>query len=614
MSKKYKHQSPENTINLIRSILHGLGLFLKESSFRNDGMNSCRLSVISAELESLDIGTNGKGMSYLYALASGYAEFLERLQNDMLLNHSVFRFLYERSILNNAKDTEFDLFLKEENLSPAFVHSYDEKWASLDEIVAIYGSEIRQMLSLPEKNDITQILQTLVGKKQAIMLPFYSTKEQKEVLFPVDLALISDGSNGMCAGNTPQEAILQGLCEIFERYAIKKIFFEKLTPPTIPEDCFQNSAIFQKMQFLKQSRKYDFIIKDCSLGLGLPVIGLLTIDRHRNAYNFKLGADFVPSIALERCFTELYQSRGGSITVPFLSVNCTSSEDDVEDQQREYMKIVKNGTGQWPKEVFSGEASYQFQGFNPNYGMDDALDIKHSLQLVEELGSSVYIRDNSFLGFPTYNIVVPGVSNLDLRGMIGGHHSKLPVNYEKLFSVEGYVMDDFLEEVSPWLKESLRLATFESFNQIFPFYSSKELDDLDPYLFLSMVSYKNEMYQDSYEYLCDFLKGKGKEYSYYYACLDYIDLKHLKSKSITYIESYLKLKYNEETAHEVSEDMKNPNCIFQFYSFDRHLDAGRLQKNMESKLVNVLKLRKAIDIQKKKSKINQGDLKTIFNG
>lgn len=101
MSKKYKQQSPENTINTIRNILHNKGVFLKETSFKNDGMNSCRLSIISHSLESLDIGTNGKGMSYLYALASGYAEFLERLQNDMLLTHSVFRFLYERSRLKS---------------------------------------------------------------------------------------------------------------------------------------------------------------------------------------------------------------------------------------------------------------------------------------------------------------------------------------------------------------------------------------------------------------------------------------------------------------------------------------------------------------------------------
>lgn len=34
--------------------------------------------------DDLDIGTNGKGGSYQYALASGYAEFMERLQNGIL--------------------------------------------------------------------------------------------------------------------------------------------------------------------------------------------------------------------------------------------------------------------------------------------------------------------------------------------------------------------------------------------------------------------------------------------------------------------------------------------------------------------------------------------------
>lgn len=613
MSKKYKQQSPENTINTIRNILHNKGVFLKETSFKNDGMNSCRLSIISHSLESLDIGTNGKGMSYLYALASGYAEFLERLQNDMLLTHSVFRFLYERSRLKSNQASNFDVFINKNGLYPEFVHSCDEKWVPLEEVITVYGQTIRQMLSIPDEEDLNQTLQAILGKKQVVMVPFYSTKEQKEILFPIDLALISDGSNGMCAGNTPQEAILQGLCEIFERYAIKRLFFERLTPPTIPDSYFQGTEIFHRMQILKKSRGYDFVIKDCSLGLGLPVIGLLTVDKRRNAYNFKLGADFVYTTALERCFTELYQSRVGSITVPFLYVDDTLSDDDTRKQHEEYMKIVKNGTGQWPKEIFSGVSSYHFSGFNSCYGTDDALDIRHSVDLVERLGSSVLIRDNSFLGFPTYNIVAPGISNIELRGVIGGHRAKLPIDYEKLFSAEGYSIDDFLENMSSWVVESMRLGAFGSFNDIFPFYNSKELADLDPNLFLSMAAYKREEFEKSHQYLCYFLKGKNTEYSYYYACLDYIKLKHLENKSAEYVELYLTQKYDQAIAHDVSSDMANPSSIFQFYSFSRHLNGGNLLENKDSKLVDVLKLMSTINAEKSKKSISQDSLRTIFN-
>ena len=40
--------------------------------------------------------------------------------------------------------------------------------------------------------------------------------------------------------------------------------------------------------------------------------------------------------------------------------------------------------------------------------------------LIKNLGCNIYIRDNSFLGFPTYSIYVPGMS--ELHNVISLHH------------------------------------------------------------------------------------------------------------------------------------------------------------------------------------------------
>lgn len=91
--KQYKAVSPEETIYRIRVILNKTGILLKESSCVKDGLYACRLTVNNDSLSVLDIGTNGKGRSYEYALASGYAEFMERLQNGIVYNQTLLNFV-----------------------------------------------------------------------------------------------------------------------------------------------------------------------------------------------------------------------------------------------------------------------------------------------------------------------------------------------------------------------------------------------------------------------------------------------------------------------------------------------------------------------------------------
>lgn len=44
------------------------------------------------------------------------------------------------------------------------------------------------------------------------------------------------GSNGMSAGNTREEALVQGMSEVVERYVQKRIFSDRPALPDIPED------------------------------------------------------------------------------------------------------------------------------------------------------------------------------------------------------------------------------------------------------------------------------------------------------------------------------------------------------------------------------------------
>ena len=66
--KKYKKCAPGETVNSIRRILCGYNILLKEDYRELYDFHSCRLTLSDPNLESFNIGTNGKGRSFEYAM------------------------------------------------------------------------------------------------------------------------------------------------------------------------------------------------------------------------------------------------------------------------------------------------------------------------------------------------------------------------------------------------------------------------------------------------------------------------------------------------------------------------------------------------------------------
>lgn len=73
------------------------------------------------------------------------------------------------------------------------------------------------------------------AENKYLTTPFYSMREQKIMYLPSFAYKSSYGSNGMAAGNTREEALIQGLSEILERYIQLKVFSEKIVFPDVPE-------------------------------------------------------------------------------------------------------------------------------------------------------------------------------------------------------------------------------------------------------------------------------------------------------------------------------------------------------------------------------------------
>ena len=66
--KEYKDETPERTINLIRSILTDLDLLLLDSNANCDNIFACRVILGNHDLAKLGIVMNGKGSLLLNML------------------------------------------------------------------------------------------------------------------------------------------------------------------------------------------------------------------------------------------------------------------------------------------------------------------------------------------------------------------------------------------------------------------------------------------------------------------------------------------------------------------------------------------------------------------
>jgi len=95
-NKPYKAVLPSSTVSKIRQILESIDIFTFENNREDYGLQLYSSRLLINNLDSFGIGVSGKGMKRDYALASAYGEFMERLQNGIMLN--------KKTIFSNIDD------------------------------------------------------------------------------------------------------------------------------------------------------------------------------------------------------------------------------------------------------------------------------------------------------------------------------------------------------------------------------------------------------------------------------------------------------------------------------------------------------------------------------
>lgn len=375
--KKYKAATPEATVKRIKNILKNLDIPFK-GMVKGDGQLFCSYRLSITYDEDIAIGTNGKGMTPIYAQASAYAEMMERLQNRVLI--------YPNPANHNKDYT----FFPDEN----------RQVLKKDEIAGMVKKYTPRAMP---KSGIS------IENTDCVFLDFFHVNNNCVESVPYSLIRWVNGSNGMCAGNISEEALIQGFNEIFERYCLQEIYLRKITPPTIPESEFEDTAILSALCRLRSEYGMDFCIKDCSLGEGFSVIGLLVYNKDKSKYIMQLGADLSPQVALERCFTEIFQGH----TADDLVFDNKFDDNAQLELFNEFKRSLVYGRGRMPVEFFYDVPTYVYSPKDriPS-GCDFFEDLRNIITWLKGKDFQIYIRDNSFLGFPAFHIFIPGMSDI----------------------------------------------------------------------------------------------------------------------------------------------------------------------------------------------------------
>ena len=429
--KPYKTSLPYDTVQKIRTILFEHDVFLMEIGRKSKISNtySNRIVVTDEGLESLDIGTNGKGMTARYALASAYGEFMERVQNMTITPQFVPEGYFYKPENCERDFPDYNDFLDSCNAESSFLFSPDEKWMDVDDVLKETEDILKNMRVYQKipAGDLRQALTEFSYDGKLACVPFYSVFEDRTVYLPYVLIKVNTGSNGMCAGNSPKEALIQGLAEIYERYAQQKIMMENLAAPDIDIELFRGTEVYRNLVAMAK-RHLGIQILDFSCDMGLPVVALKIIEED-GGISIHPGADPSPITALERCLTESYQ--GATFQSRFKTEYMNPPEDpnDTERIKAFYENLKNsfiNGSGAYPSNIQNDEKMPGFKGFAHPTTVSDEDDFQYMLDIAKRCGKNVYVRDNSYLGIPAYYVFIPGMSDI---GFFPGPEVKNYLNF-----------------------------------------------------------------------------------------------------------------------------------------------------------------------------------------
>jgi bacteriocin biosynthesis cyclodehydratase domain-containing protein len=218
-------------------------------------------------------------------------------------------------------------------------------------------------------------------------------------------------SNGSAAGNTLEEAILQGFLELVERDSTALWWYNRLRRPAVDLESFDEPYLGKLRAFLK-GRQRDLWALDLTSDLGIPVFAALSrrIDQPQEQVMIGFGAHLDARLALLRAVTELNQM----LVWVLHDENLT---DGIEDS--DILTWLRTGTTANQPYLAPDDSARPTTSstYAQNWTDDLKDDVLLCQSLVERHGMEMLVLDQTRpdIGLPVAKVFVPGLRHFWAR-------------------------------------------------------------------------------------------------------------------------------------------------------------------------------------------------------
>lgn len=389
--RKYQHLiSPiTGVVRVLAPVRQDEGIAHVYTAGHNDAMRMDRLDSLK---QSLRYASSGKGMSETQAKASALCEAIERYSGEW-----TGRELRVTCAFQDWKDGDA-YHPNEVMLFSTQQYAAREAW----------NSNNSRFNCVPEPLD---------EKTPIDWTPLWSLTAQRHKYLPTQLvyynAPASDDdntfyavgcSNGNAAGNTLEEAILQGFFELVERDAVALWWYNRLRKPGVAVETFGEPYLLELAElYRRQYRRLTWAL-DVTSDLGIPAFAAVSklIEGEEEQLLFGLGCHLDARIALQRAFGEMNQ---------MLGMAHTGKNGAFSLQDHETLEWLRHATvaNQPYMAADSGQPLTRLSDYPIQHSGEFLQDINHCRSMIEAQGMEMLVLDQTRadVGMPVVKVVVP---------------------------------------------------------------------------------------------------------------------------------------------------------------------------------------------------------------
>nr|ANA85205.1 TrfD [Prochloron sp. L6] len=220
--------------------------------------------------------------------------------------------------------------------------------------------------------------------------------------FPPEHRFCRSDSNGNAAGNTLEEAILQGFMELVERDSVCLWWYNRVSRPAVDLSSFDEPYFLQLQQFY-QTQNRDLWVLDLTADLGIPAFVGVSNRKAGSSERIILGfgAHLDPTVAILRALTEVNQ-----IGLELDKISDESLKNDATDW------LVNATLAASPYLVADASQPLKTAKDYPRRWSDDIYtDVMTCVEIAKQAGLETLVLDQTRpdIGLNVVKVIVPGM-------------------------------------------------------------------------------------------------------------------------------------------------------------------------------------------------------------